>query len=135
VLHLCRAIRQGDLDRIAIPEAPLDILAQQVVAMCAAEDWNETELFKLCAVPYPYRDLARADFDEILGSLRRYRHTRGRYAAYLHRDRVTDRRAPRASRLAADYQWGAPSREFAIHRGCAARRRSPSATVDEDFRP
>src|SRR6266853_958717 len=38
---LVRAIRQGDLDRIAIPEAPMDILAQQIVAACAAEDWQE----------------------------------------------------------------------------------------------
>src|SRR2546422_7963575 len=42
---LVRAIRSGDLDRIAIPEAPLDILAQQVVAMCAAErDRKSTRL-------------------------------------------------------------------------------------------
>src|SRR5438132_10348588 len=41
---LVRAIGQGDLDRIAIPEAPMDILAQQIVAMCAAEDWKEEEL-------------------------------------------------------------------------------------------
>jgi ATP-dependent Lhr-like helicase len=37
---LVRAIRQGDLDTLAIPESPLDILAQQIVAMCAAEDWG-----------------------------------------------------------------------------------------------
>ena len=34
---LVRAIRQGDLDRLIIPDAPLDILAQQIVATCAAE--------------------------------------------------------------------------------------------------
>src|ERR1700674_716526 len=33
---LVRAIRQGDLDRLMIPEAPLDVLAQQIVAACAA---------------------------------------------------------------------------------------------------
>src|ERR1700681_543441 len=43
---LVRAIRQGDLDRIAVPEAPLDILSQQIVAICAAEDWHEEELFQ-----------------------------------------------------------------------------------------
>ncbi len=37
---LVRAIRQGDLDRLIIPEAPLDILAQQIVAACAAESPN-----------------------------------------------------------------------------------------------
>src|SRR2546429_4951127 len=106
---LLRAIRQGDLDRIAIPEAPLDILAQQVVAMCAAEDWNETELFQAVRSAYPYRDLARADFDEILGMLcEGIASTRGRYAAYLHRDRVNGLvRARRASRLAAITSGGA----------------------------
>ncbi|HMH79241.1 MAG TPA: DEAD/DEAH box helicase, partial [Candidatus Acidoferrum sp.] len=100
---LVRAIRQGDLDRIAIPEAPLDILAQQIVAMCAAEDWNETELFQAVRRAYPYRDLARAEFDEILVMLSEgIASSRGRYAAYLHRDRVNGViRARRGSRLAA----------------------------------
>jgi len=80
---LVRAIRQGDLDRIAIPEAPLDILAQQIVAMCAAEDWNETELFQAVRRAYPYRDLTRTEFDEILVMLSEgIASSRGRYAAY-----------------------------------------------------
>ncbi len=33
---LVRAIRHGDLDRLMIPDAPLDVLAQQIVATCAA---------------------------------------------------------------------------------------------------
>ncbi len=33
---LVRAIRQGDLDRLMIPDSPLDVLAQQIVATCAA---------------------------------------------------------------------------------------------------
>src|SRR5580658_8074152 len=55
---LVRAIRQGDLDSLAIPEQPLDILAQQIVAMCAAEDWSEDELFQCVRGGYPYRDLS-----------------------------------------------------------------------------
>src|SRR5438874_6531510 len=83
-----RSVRAGELDKLAIPEAPLDILAQQIVAMCAAEDWNEAELFQAVRSAYPYRDLARADFDEILGMLcEGIASTRGRYGAYLHRDR------------------------------------------------
>src|SRR4029077_19396277 len=100
---LVRAIRRGDLDRVTIPEAPLDILAQQIVAMCAAEDWNETELFQAVRCAYPYRDLTRAEFDEILVMLSEgIASSRGRYAAYLHRDRVNGViRARRGSRLAA----------------------------------
>ncbi len=44
---LVRAIRAGELDRLEIPRAPLDILAQQIVAACACDDWNEDELFAL----------------------------------------------------------------------------------------
>src|SRR5437763_1194279 len=57
---LARAIRHGRLDRLEIPEAPLDVLAQQVVAACACEDWNEEELFRLVRRAYPYRELSRA---------------------------------------------------------------------------
>src|SRR5881398_317668 len=60
---LVRAIRQGELDHIEIPDAPMDILAQQVVAMCAAEDWSEDHLFQIVRRAYPYKNLARAAFD------------------------------------------------------------------------
>src|SRR5580704_1361246 len=66
---LVLAIRRGELDRLAIPDAPMDILAQQIVAMCAAEDWNEQELFETIRRAYPYRALARADFDQIVEML------------------------------------------------------------------
>ena len=57
---LVRAIRHGELDRIEIPEAPLDVLAQQIVAVCAAEDWQEDDLFALVRRAYPVsRSLAR----------------------------------------------------------------------------
>src|SRR5882757_9856445 len=131
---LVRAIRQGDLDRIAIPEAPLDILAQQVVAMCAAEDWNETELFQAVCRAYPYRDLARADFDEILGMLSEgIASTRGRYAAYLHRDRVNGIvRARRGSRLAAITSGGAIP-ENSLYTVIVQPEGAAVGTIDEDF--
>jgi ATP-dependent helicase Lhr and Lhr-like helicase len=131
---LVRAIRQGDLDSIAIPEAPLDILAQQVVAMCAAEDWNETELFQTVRRAYPYRDLARADFDEILGMLSEgIASARGRYAAYLHRDRVNGIvRARRGSRLAAITSGGAIP-ENSLYTVVAQPEGAVVGTVDEDF--
>src|SRR5215475_1805912 len=44
---LVRAIHQGELDRLIIPDAPLDVLAQQIVAMCSADEWHEDELFAL----------------------------------------------------------------------------------------
>ena len=54
---LVRAIRLGELDRIFVPESPLDMLAQQIVAACAAEDWDEEELFALARRAHPYRNL------------------------------------------------------------------------------
>ena len=89
---LVRAMRQGELDRIMIPEAPLDILAQQIVAACAAEEWKEDELFALVRRAYPYRDLPREEFEAILEMLSEgIAARRGRYGAYLYRDRVNGR--------------------------------------------
>lgn len=131
---LVRAIRQGDLDRIAIPESPMDILAQQVVAMCAAEDWKETELFQAVCGAYPYRDLARSDFDEVLEMLSEgIAGARGRYAAYLHRDRVNGIvRARRGSRLAAITSGGAIP-ENSLYTVVAQPEGATVGTVDEDF--
>jgi ATP-dependent helicase Lhr and Lhr-like helicase len=131
---LVRAIRQGDLDRIAIPEAPLDILAQQIVAMCAAEDWNETELFQAVRRAYPYRALVRAEFDEILEMLSEgIASARGRYGAYLHRDRVNHIiRARRGSRLAAITSGGAIP-ENALYTVVAQPEGAVVGTIDEDF--
>ena len=131
---LVRAIRQGDLDRIAIPEASLDILSQQIVAMCAAEDWNETELFEALRRAYPYRDLVRAQFDEILEMLTEgIASTRGRYAAFLHRDRVNGIvRGRRGSRLAAITSGGAIP-DNALYTVLAQPEGAVIGTIDEDF--
>jgi len=131
---LVRAIRQGDLDRLAIPEAPMDILAQQIVAMCAAEDWNETDLFQLLRRAYPYRHLAREHFDELIEMLSEgIASARGRYAAYLHRDRVNSVvRARRGARLAAITSGGAIP-ENSLYTVVAQPEGLTVGTVDEDF--
>src|SRR5262249_25233821 len=60
-LALTRAVHEGRLDRVDIPTAPLDILAQQIVAAVACDEWDEDALFEMCRRAYAYRDLARAD--------------------------------------------------------------------------
>src|SRR5262249_23821415 len=60
-LALTRAVHDGLLDRVNIPQAPLDILAQQVVAAVACDDWDEDALFDPLRRGYSYRDLSRAD--------------------------------------------------------------------------
>ena len=131
---LVRAIRQGELDHLEVPEAPLDILAQQIVAMCAAEDWNEEELFREVRQAYPYRNLARADFDAIVEMLSEgIEARRGRYGAYLHRDRVNGMLRPRrGSRLAAITSGGAIP-ENSLYTVVAQPEGVTVGTVDEDF--
>src|SRR3984893_14983995 len=66
---LVRAMRSGELDRLSVPENSLDILAQQIVAICASEDWGEDDLFALVRRAYPYRNLERTEFDEVITML------------------------------------------------------------------
>jgi ATP-dependent Lhr-like helicase len=131
---LVRAIRHGELDRIEIPEAPLDILAQQVVAACAAEDWQEADLFALVRRAFPYRHLERKDFDEIIAMLSDgIAARRGRYGSYLHRDQVNHRlRGRRGSRLAAITSGGAIP-DNALYTVVAEPEGTMIGTVDEDF--
>src|SRR5271154_4593463 len=131
---LVRAIRQGDLDRLMIPESPLDILAQQIVAACSAEEWSEDDMFALVRRAYPYRDLTRVTFDSILEMLSEgIAARRGRYGAYLHRDRVNGKlRARRGARLAA-ITSGGDIPDNSLYAVVAEPDGIVVGTVDEDF--
>src|ERR1700678_2025534 len=131
---LVRAIRHGELDRIEIPEAPLDILAQQIVACCAAEDWPEDDLFALVRRAFPYRNLERKEFDEIIAMLSDgIAARRGRYGSYMHRDQVNHRlKGRRGSRLAAITSGGAIP-DNAMYTVVAEPEGIMIGTVDEDF--
>ncbi|MBY0399824.1 DEAD/DEAH box helicase, partial [Myxococcota bacterium] len=84
---LLRAVRAGRLDRVHPPVAPLDILAQQIVAACAAEPWKEDELYHCFIRAAPYAELSRATFTEIVELVSNGLATgRGRRAAWVHRD-------------------------------------------------
>lgn len=102
-IALIQAVRRGDLDHLAVCIKPLDVLAQQVVAMVAAEDWTEDELYRCIIQAYPFRDLRRPEFDQIVRMLAEgYSTQRGVRGAYLHRDGIHKRlRARRGTRLAA----------------------------------
>ncbi|HUK24716.1 MAG TPA: helicase-related protein, partial [Terriglobales bacterium] len=170
---LVRAIRHGDLDRLMIPEAPLDILAQQIVACCAAgaahaartprpeaqlpqlgeensrqpragapalptgtenDGWDEDELFALIRRAYAYRNLSREVFEGLLEMLSEgIAARRGRYGAYIHRDRVNGKlRARRGARLAAITSGGAIP-ETALFTVVAEPEGTVVGTLDEDF--
>jgi ATP-dependent Lhr-like helicase len=109
---LLAAVRRGRLDALQPPEQPLDILAQQIVAEAAARGDDgvaEDELFGLVSRAWPYRRLARDEFDEVVDLVSAGIETgRGRRMAYLHRDRVNGRlRGRRGARLAALTSGGA----------------------------
>src|SRR3989454_4688353 len=106
---LIDSVRRGELDRISIPQQPLDILAQQIVASVAAEEWTEDALFEVVRRAYPYRNLERKDFDEVVRMLSEgFATKRGRRSAYLHHDAVNHRlRGRRGARLAAITSGGA----------------------------
>jgi len=131
---LVHAMRQGDLDHIAIPEAPLDVLAQQIVAMCACEEWKEDSLYALVRRSYPYRDLPRAEFDSIIEMLSEgINAQRGRYGAYLLRDRVNGKlHGRRGSRLVAITNGGAIP-DNSMYAVVAEPEGTLVGSVDEDF--
>ncbi len=131
---LLRGVRAGHLDRVAPPTAPLDILAQQIVAACAAEPWREEELFALVRRAAPYASLAREDFEAVVELLSEGVATgRGRRGAWLHRDRVNGwLRARRGARIAALTSGGAIP-ETADYRVVADPDDTFVGTVNEDF--
>ena len=96
-------MRRGELDRLHIPEHPLDVLSQQIVAEVAAREYGEDELFALMRRAYPYRNLERKDFDAVVRMLADGISTkRGRRGTYLHRDAVNKVLRPRkGARLTA----------------------------------
>jgi replicative superfamily II helicase len=106
---MVRAAREGELDLIRVPEKPLDVLAQQIVAEVAAQEWDEDALFAFLRGAYPYRGLAREEFDDVVAMLAAgYTTRRGRRAALVHHDAVNRKlRARRGSRMTAITSGGA----------------------------
>ncbi len=135
---LVRGIQRGDLDQLWIPEAPLDILAQQITAMCAAQSeedpWHEDDLLRVIRRAFPYRKLSTEDYESILELLSEgITSSRGRYGAYLHRDRVNKKLRPRrGARLVAITNGGAIP-DNALFTVIAEPEGTPVATLDEDF--
>jgi ATP-dependent Lhr-like helicase len=127
-------VRTGELDRLEMPEKPIDILAQQIVASAGAEDWEEKDLFNLARAAYPYRDLTRADFDEIIRMLAQgFSTKRGHRSALIHHDAVNHRiRGRRGSRLLALTSGGAIP-DNTDYRVVVEPSQTFIGTVNEDF--
>ena len=100
---LLDSVRRSELDRVTIPHQPLDVLAQQIVAEVAAQDWPEAALYQSFRRAYPFRELARKDFDAVVHMLADgFATRRGRRGALIHRDAVHQMlRARRGARMTA----------------------------------
>ena len=127
-------VRNGELDRLEIPEKPIDILAQQIVAAVSAEDWEEEKLFALARSAYPYRDLTRDEFNEVVRMLSQgFSTKRGHRSALIHHDAVNHRlRGRRGSRLLALTSGGAIP-DNTDYRVVLEPTQTFIGTVNEDF--
>lgn len=133
-MALIRAVRAGRLDAVPIPEAPLDVLAQQIVAEVSAQEWETDDLFALFRRAAPYRSLTREQFDETVEYLSEgISQSSGRSRVYLHHDRVGRRlRARKGARIAATSNAGAIP-EIASYRVIAEPEQTVVGTLDEEF--
>jgi ATP-dependent Lhr-like helicase len=131
---LIRAVHDGTLDAVRMPEKPLDILSQQIVGACAADEWKEDALFDLFRRAYPYRALERSEFEQVVSMLSEGVATaRGRSRAHLHRDKVNGvLRARRGARLTALLNAGAIPDTFQ-YTVIAMPEQKQVGTIDEDF--
>jgi ATP-dependent Lhr-like helicase len=131
---LLRAVHSGELDAIVSHDAPLDVLAQQIVAESACAEYREDEMFALARGAWPYRELTRASFDGVLAmAADGYSTRRGRRAALLHRDEVNAvLKGRRGSRLLAQTSGGAIP-EIADFRVILDPEDTLIGTLNEDF--
>ena len=131
---LMRGALSGRLDQLRIPSCPLDILAQQIVAECSAEEWAADDLYALARNAAPFAELSAVDFEDVAELVSEgIRTGRGRRAAYLHRDQVSGQlRGRRGARLAALTSGGAIP-ELGDYRVLAEPDDALVGTVNEDW--
>jgi ATP-dependent helicase Lhr and Lhr-like helicase len=131
---IIRGLRAGALDQLEIPPQPLDVLMQQMVAACAAEPWQEDDLFALVTRAHPYRDLPRETFEELLCLLSDgIESSRGRYGAYILRDRIHGRLQGRRGARSITVSNGGTIPDTAVVSVILQPDGHQIATLDEDF--
>ncbi|HEY2825956.1 MAG TPA: DEAD/DEAH box helicase, partial [Pirellulales bacterium] len=132
-LGLIRAVRAGRLDKIEVPVAPLDLLAQQIVAMTANDEWIEDDLFATVCKAWPYRNLSREQFNRIVAILSEGITPANRSGAWLHRNVISGSvKARRGARIAAITCGGAIP-ELGDFRVVTENEGTFVGTVNEDF--
>jgi ATP-dependent Lhr-like helicase len=131
---LLRKMTAGELDRLEVPELPIDVLMQQMVASVGAESWNEDALYNVVRRAYPFRNLTREHYDELLALLHNgIESSRGRYGAYILRDRINGQlHARRGARMIAIGNGGAIP-DTSIFAVMLQPENVQIATLDEHF--
>ncbi len=130
---LVRAVKEGKLDAVHIPQKPLDVLAQQLVAACAVESWDERALYALVRRAWPYRNLSWEAYQDVVRMLAEGVAVRGPSRVHLHWDRVHHQlKARRGARLTAVFNAGAIPDTF-TYPVIAEPERRQVGTLDEDF--
>ena len=131
---LVRKMRAGELDQLEIPSQPADVLMQQIVACCGAEPWEEDTLFNTLRRAYPYRDLTRTQFDDLIVLLSEgIESSRGRYGAYLLRDGVHHQLHPRRGARMIAISNGGAIPETNLYSVILQPEGVQIATLDEHF--
>ncbi len=131
---LLDSVRRGELDALIMPPAPLDVLAQQIVAEVASREWDEDALFKLVTRAWPYAALSRRDYDDVVRMLAEgFTTRRGARSAYLHRDAVHRKlRGRKGARLAATLSGGTIP-DTADYQVLLEPQAITIGTINEDF--
>jgi ATP-dependent helicase Lhr and Lhr-like helicase len=131
---LLMAVRRAELDRLQMPDAPLDVLAQQIVAECASLEWDEEALYQLVRRAYPYRSLTRPAYEQVLRMLAEgYTTRRGRHGALIHHDGIGHRlKGRRGARLTA-ITCGGTIPDTADYQVILEPQAQFVGTVNEDF--
>ena len=131
---MVKAAYAGELDRVIVPEKPIDVLGQQIVAESATDEWDEDALYALVTRAWPYRMLSRKEFNEIVDMLAQgFATKRGRRGALVHYDAVNRKiRARRGARMTAILSGGAIPEVF-DYRVLLEPEGTFIGTLNEDF--
>jgi ATP-dependent helicase Lhr and Lhr-like helicase len=131
---LLDSVRRGELDLLHLPDQPLDVLAQQIVAETAAQDWPEDALYERLRRAWHYRNLGRAEFAAVLRMLAEgFSTQRGRRGALIHHDTVNHVvRGRRGARMTA-LTSGGTIPDTADYQVLLEPENHIIGTVNEDF--
>ncbi|SDQ85180.1 DEAD/DEAH box helicase [Pseudoxanthomonas sp. CF125] len=131
---LLDCVARGELDALRVQPAPLDVLAQQIVAEVACAEWGEDELFALLRRAWPYANLKREDYDAVVRMLSEgFTTRRGPRAGYVHRDAVNRRLRERKGARMTALMSGGTIPETGDYAVLLEPQAHNIGTVNEDF--